>query len=114
MKKNLTGFKLVSQPDYGSMRTNYFLQATDGDLSYIADPLVFKEQNTAVVCEPFIVAKGMSHDTIFPPELMAIFEYMWAQGPRPHGLEDRNRETGALRDHLDDMRRIALKDKYKK
>jgi hypothetical protein len=40
--------------------------------------------------------------------LQAVMDFAWSQGFRPKGLEDHRNELKAVRDHLADMRHLAL------
>lgn len=40
--------------------------------------------------------------------LQAVMDFAWSEGFRPKGLEDHTNELKAVRDHLKDMRRLAL------
>lgn len=40
--------------------------------------------------------------------LQAVMDFAWSEGFRPKGLEDHRNELKAVRDHLADMRNLAL------
>ncbi len=112
-------FKLRDEfVDRGRIR-EFSLYRINGESKEVheAAPLVFNPLVEGVVqADPFCSVKTMGGDlrVAVPPELMAIFEGLWDMGIRPTAFEDRTRETGAIRDHLEDMRRLALKDKFVK
>lgn len=109
---NKSDFQFESMYRVDQLRTDYYLRSVDGDKVTFAKRIEFEERDLSQsdYLNPFASADGHNK---YPPELIAVFNGLWAMGLRPDGFEDRNRETGALRDHLDDMRLLVLKDKYK-
>ena len=44
--------------------------------------------------------------------IQGVLDAAWEAGFRPIGFKDIQRETGALQNHLDDMRRLVFKDRF--
>ncbi len=97
--------------DRGRTREFVLYREEEGEL-FAVEPLVTKKVDEGYIIHPFAFCDGRLGGNAVPDELMAIFNGLWGMGIRPTAFEDRTRETGAIRDHLEDMRRLVLKEKF--
>ena len=103
-------YSFESGMNYNIGERQYYLTAYNDDVRTFAQPLIFEEVEQGETMEPFITEDYRDHGP--PLVLLAIFNGLWNMGIRPDGFEDRNRETKALGQHLEDMRQLVFKDKH--
>ncbi len=110
MNKNNLQLESMYRPEH--LRRDFWLRSIDNGVVTFAKRIEFEERDISQSDYRNAFA-SVETDKAYPPELVAIFNGLWAMGLRPDGFEDRNRETGVLRDHLNDMRQLVFKDKLK-
>lgn len=74
-------------------------------------PLVLKSFDENIVpsdAEAFVLSDGFAEDVIFD-FLQAAMDAAWDLGIRPAQAKDMTAEVAAVRYHLEDMRRLALR-----
>lgn len=117
MKKSdneiLSNVRFMAETEVFNDSKKFYLRGYIGGKAYAAKPIVFEELPEGFVMEPFLVSQGLINENEFPPELLAIFNSMWESGARPKNYKDHRLEVVALKNHLEDMRILALKDKHK-
>lgn len=63
--------------------------------------------------DPADINTVQPYDIIDPPKLyQSIFDALWKGGMRPTGFQDIENETKAIKNHLNDMRRLVFANQH--
>lgn len=75
-------------------------------------PTIQKKENYITLNDAFLNTQNPNNLISNQQFIQGVLDAAWQAGMRPIGFEDTKRETGALLNHLNDMRRIVFKDRF--